>query len=370
MDYNKLFKTTAVAARSLALLGEDTINKVLLLLSERIVVREKEILAANAEDLERMSCDDPKYDRLKLTSQRIQGIASDMVNVAALPSPLGRVLETTVRPNGLKLQKVSVPFGVIGVIFEARPNVTLDVFSLCLKSGNACILKGGHDAESTNLAVMKIIHEVLEELGVNPHIVELLPSTREAAAELLHANDFVDLVIPRGSSALIRYVRQEATVPVIETGAGVCHTYFDRYGDVVKGAAIIHNAKTRRVSVCNALDCLLVHKEVAHCLPDLCAPLSAEHVIFYADERAMAVLSDSYPKDLLNPATSESYGTEFLDYKMAVRVVDSVDEALDHIYTYSSKHSECIVTEDASIARMFTQSVDAACVYVLSLIHI
>lgn len=364
MDYNKLFKTTAVAARSLALLGEDAINKVLLLLSERIVVREKEILASNAEDLERMSCDDPKYDRLKLTSQRIQGIASDMVNVAALPSPLGRVLETTVRPNGLKLQKVSVPFGVIGVIFEARPNVTLDVFSLCLKSGNACILKGGHDAESTNLAVMKIIHEVLEELGVNPHIVELLPSTREAAAELLHANDFVDLVIPRGSSALIRYVRQEATVPVIETGAGVCHTYFDRYGDVVKGAAIIHNAKTRRVSVCNALDCLLVHKEVAHHLTDLCAPLSAEHVIVYADERAMAVLSDSYPKDLLKPATSESYGTEFLDYKMAVRVVDSVDEALDHIYTYSSKHSECIVTEDASVARMFTQSVDAACVYV------
>lgn len=364
MDYNKLFKTTAVAARSLALLGEDTINKVLLLLSERIVVREKEMLAANAEDLERMSCDDPKYDRLKLTSQRIQGIASDMVNVAALPSPLGRVLETTVRPNGLKLQKVSVPFGVIGVIFEARPNVTLDVFSLCLKSGNACILKGGHDAESTNLAVMKIIHEVLEELGVNLHIVELLPSTREAAAELLHANDFVDLVIPRGSSALIRYVRQEATVPVIETGAGVCHTYFDRYGDVVKGAAIIHNAKTRRVSVCNALDCLLVHKEVAHHLTDLCTPLSAEHVIVYADERAMAVLSDSYPKDLLKPATSESYGTEFLDYKMAVRVVDSVDEALDHIYTYSSKHSECIVTEDASVARMFTQSVDAACVYV------
>lgn len=364
MDYNKLFKTTAVAARSLALLGEDTINKVLLLLSERIVVREKEILAANAEDLERMSCEDPKYDRLKLTSQRIQGIASDMVNVAALPSPLGRVLETTVRPNGLKLQKVSVPFGVIGVIFEARPNVTLDVFSLCLKSGNACILKGGHDAESTNLAVMKIIHEVLEELGVNPHIVELLPSTRDAATELLHANDFVDLVIPRGSSALIRYVRQEATVPVIETGAGVCHTYFDRYGDVVKGAAIIHNAKTRRVSVCNALDCLLVHKEVAHRLSDLCAPLSVEHVIVYADERAMAVLSDSYPKDLLKPATSESYGTEFLDYKMAVRVVDSVDEALDHIYTYSSKHSECIVTEDASVARMFTQSVDAACVYV------
>jgi len=364
MDYNKLFKTTAVAARSLALLDEETINKVLLLLSERIVVREKEILAANAEDLERMSCDDPKYDRLKLTSQRIQGIASDMVNVAALPSPLGRVLETTVRPNGLKLQKVSVPFGVIGVIFEARPNVTLDVFSLCLKSGNACILKGGHDAESTNLAVMKIIHEVLEELGVNSHIVELLPSTREAAAELLHANDFVDLVIPRGSSALIRYVRQEATVPVIETGAGVCHTYFDRYGDVVKGAAIIHNAKTRRVSVCNALDCLLVHKEVAHHLTDLCTPLSAEHVIVYADERAMAVLSDSYPKDLLKPATSESYGTEFLDYKMAVRVVDSVDEALDHIYTYSSKHSECIVTEDASVARMFTQSVDAACVYV------
>lgn len=239
------------------------------------------------EDLGRMDVANPKYDRLKLTKERLETIAADMRNVAALPSPLGRILEESVRPNGLHLKKISVPFGVIGIIYEARPNVSFDVFSLCFKSGNACVLKGGSDADCSNRAIVKVIHEVLERFGVDTHIVELLPAGREATTELLHAEGLVDLIIPRGSSGLIEYVRREATVPVIETGAGVCHTYFDASGDIVKGTAIINNAKTRRVSVCNALDCLLIHASRLSDLPALCAPLQNSHVIIYADELVM-----------------------------------------------------------------------------------
>ena len=259
---------------------------------------------------------------------------------------------------------MSVPFGVIGMIYEARPNVSFDVFALCLKSGNAAILKGGSDADASNRAIVELIHEVLEESGVDPHVVELLPSSREATAALLHAEGWVDLIIPRGSSNLIRYVREEATVPVIETGAGVCHTYFDWAGDLVKGTAIVHNAKTRRVSVCNALDCLLIHRGRLADLPALCAPLQESRVILYADEAAYEALSGQYPVELLRPATPESYGTEFLDHKMAIRTVENVKEAVSHIYTYGSGHSECIVTEDAETANFFTKAVDAACVYV------
>lgn len=305
----------------------------------------------------------PKYDRLKLTEERLEGIASDMRNVAALPSPLGRILEETVRPNGLHLKKVSVPFGVIGIIYEARPNVSFDVFSLCLKSGNACVLKGGSDADCSNRAIVKVIHEVLSQLGVDTHVVELLPASREATAELLHAEGLVDLIIPRGSSNLINYVRREATIPVIETGAGVCHTYFDASGDIVKGAAIVNNAKTRRVSVCNALDCLLVHASRLADLPALCAPLQDSKVTIYADEAAYQALEGHYPSELLCRATADSYGTEFLDYKMAIRTVADIEEAVSHIYTYGSKHSECIVTEDKKAAGYFCAMVDAACVY-------
>lgn len=363
MNINEVLHDVCQASRRLALLDEEQINKVLLAVADAAVKHSREILEANREDLQRMDPANPKYDRLKLTEERLEGIASDMRNVAALPSPLGRILEETVRPNGLHLKKVSVPFGVIGIIYEARPNVSFDVFSLCLKSGNACVLKGGSDADCSNRAIVKVIHEVLVQLGIDTHVVELLPASREATAELLRAEGLVDLIIPRGSSNLINYVRREATIPVIETGAGVCHTYFDASGDVVKGAAIVNNAKTRRVSVCNALDCLLVHASRLADLPALCAPLQDSKVTIYADEAAYKALDGHYPSELLCHATADSYGTEFLDYKMAVRTVADIDEAVSHIYTYGSKHSECIVAENEKAAGYFSAMVDAACVY-------
>ena len=362
-NLNETFAAVQVASRELALLNDDIINQILNAVADAAIAETPFILAENEKDLARMDKNDPKYDRLKLTEERLKGIAADTRNVATLPSPLGKVLKESVRPNGMRLTKVSVPFGVIGIIYEARPNVSFDVFSLCLKSGNACILKGGSDADCSNRAIVKVIHEVLERFGVDTHIVELLPAGREATTELLHAEGLVDLIIPRGSSGLIEYVRREATVPVIETGAGVCHTYFDASGDIVKGTAIINNAKTRRVSVCNALDCLLVHASRLSDLPALCAPLQNSHVIIYADELAYEALCGNYPAELLCRATPESFGKEFLDYKMAVRTVADIDEALSHIYTYSSKHSECIVAEDQQAASYFACMVDAACVY-------
>ena len=261
------------------------------------------------------------------------------------------------------IRKVTVPFGVIGVIYEARPNVTFDVFSLCFKSGNACVLKGGSDADSSNRALVAIIHDVLAGQGIDPAVCTLLPPDREATTELLNAVGLVDLIIPRGSSSLINFVRDHARVPVIETGAGICHTYFDKDGDKEKGREIVNNAKTRRVSVCNALDCLIVHRDRLGDLPYLCGKLSGNHVVIYADEPAFAALSGHYPAALLQPAAADSFGTEFLDYKMAVRTVSSLDEALQHIARYSSKHSESIVSESTEAIRRFQQMVDAACVY-------
>ena len=364
MKLNETFLAVKLASRKLALMEEKLINEVLNAVADAAIRDKDIILAANSADLQLMNPSDPKFDRLKLTVSRIEDIASDMRNVALLPSPLGKVLYEDVRPNGLKLRKISVPFGVIGVIYEARPNVSFDVFSLCMKSGSACILKGGSDAYNSNKAIVETIHGVLDKFGIDRNIVQLLPADREATTELLHANDYVDLIIPRGSSGLINYVRKESTVPVIETGAGICHTYFDLAGDAVMGAKIINNAKTRRVSVCNALDCLLVHADRLSDLPELCAPLADSKVIVYADEPAFQSLRGAYPEELLKPATPESFGTEFLDYKMAVKTVNSVEEAVNHIFKYSSKHSECIVTEDRKAAEYFRRAVDAACVYV------
>ena len=363
MNLNETFQAVRLASRKLALTDEQTVNNILLAVADEALLRTDEILEANLADLERMDPSNPKYDRLKLTKERLAGIAQDMRNVASLPSPLGRVLDDRVRPNGLHLRKISVPFGVIGIIYEARPNVSFDVFSLCLKSGSACILKGGSDADSSNRVIVRIIHDVLDRFGMNPHVVELLPADREATTALLHAEGYVDLVIPRGSSGLINYVRKEATIPVIETGAGICHTYFDASGDLDKGKAIVNNAKTRRVSVCNALDCLLIHASRLSDLAALCAPLASSRVILYADEAAYQALEGHYPSELLAPATAESFGTEFLDYKMAVKTVANLEEAITHIYRYSSKHSECIVTEDEAAATYFCRAVDAACVY-------
>lgn len=358
------WKAVRLASRTLALLEEKQINAILMAVAEAIPHYMNRILEANETDLSRMNPDNPKYDRLRLTEQRLLDIASDIRNVAALPSPLNQVLEESVRPNGLRLKKVSVPFGVIGIIYEARPNVTFDVFSLCLKSGSACVLKGGSDAAESNRAIVDLLHKVLADLGADTRLVTLLPPGREAAEELLHANGWVDLIIPRGSSGLIDYVRQNATVPVIETGAGVCHTYFDASGNLEKGIRIVNNAKTRRVSVCNALDCLLVHESRINDLAQLCAPLQESKVTIYADEAAYGALCGHYPASLLVQALPEVYGTEFLDYKMAIKTVRNIEEAVSHIYTYGSGHSECIVTEDKQASDLFCRQVDAACVYV------
>ena len=362
-NLNETFAAVQVASRELALLNDDVINQILNAVADAAIAETPFILSENEKDLARMDKNDPKYDRLKLTEERLKGIAADTRNVATLPSPLGKVLKESVRPNGMKLTKVSVPFGVIGIIYEARPNVSFDVFSLCLKSGNACILKGGSDADCSNRAIISVIHKVLKKFKINPHIVELLPADREATAALLNAVGYVDLIIPRGSSSLIDFVRENARIPVIETGAGICHTYFDEFGDTNKGADIIHNAKTRRVSVCNALDCTIIHEKRLADLPLICEKLKDSRVIIYADPQAYQALEGRYPAELLEHAKAESFGTEFLDYKMAVKTVKSFEDALGHIQENSSKHSECIVTENGERAALFTRIVDAACVY-------
>ena len=359
----EIFQSAKDASIDLALLDNDTINQILLAVADKAIAETESILEANAKDLSRMDKNNPMYDRLKLTKERIEGIAGDTRNVAKLPSPLGKVLKHTTLPNGLDLKRISVPFGVIGIVYEARPNVTFDVFALCLKAGSACILKGGKDADDSNRAIVCIIKSVLKDFGVNENAITLLPATHEATGALLHANGYVDLVIPRGSKRLIDFVRQEASVPVIETGAGVCHAYFDKDANTEKGARIINNAKTRRVSVCNALDCTLIHEERLADLPTICAPLKNSNVLIYADEASSAALTGSYPAELLKPACEESFGTEFQSYTMTLKTVTSTDEAIRHIRRFGSGHSECIITENRTTADKFLAQVDAACVY-------
>ena len=326
----------------MATISDEKRNEILLAVADAIISNKDRILKANADDLAKMDPKNPLYDRLQLTDKRLDDIASDMRNVSRLPSPFGRVLKESTLPNGLRLKRVSVPFGVIGMIYEARPNVTFDVFSLCFKSGNACVLKGGKDADCSNREEVALIHEVLSNYGVPTDIVALLPATHEATAEMLNAVGYIDVCIPRGGRRLIDFVRDNAKVPVIETGAGVVSAYFDEFGDIEKGRRIIDNAKTRRVSVCNALDCLIIHRSRLADLDQLIEPVLKKGVKTYYGE----------------------YGTEFMDYKMSIKVVDSIDEALDHIATYDSGHSECIITENEANARKFQQMVDAACVYV------
>lgn len=360
---NKMLEEAREASRQLALTTDKQRSEILIAVADAALKQSSDILVENAKDLARMDASDPKYDRLMLTEERLKSIAGEMKSVAALPSPLGRVLRETVRPNGMKLTKISVPFGVIGVIYEARPNVTFDVFSLCFKSGSACIMKGSTDAYNSNKAIAGIIHSVLKQWGINPAVATLFPPDREATNLLLHAVDYVDLIIPRGSGSLIHSVRETATIPVIETGAGICHTYFDEFGDKEKGSAIINNAKTRRVSVCNALDCAIVHRKRLSDLPYLCRELIKSNVIIYADPQAYKALEKDYPSGLLKPATPESFGTEFLSYAMAIKTVENLAGAIGHITEYSSRHSECIITENKENALLFTQMVDAACVY-------
>lgn len=363
MKIQPQLEKTLRASKSLNLLESDQIKNILTDLADTAVARIPDILAANRKDLTRMDTADPRYDRLKLTEERLEGIARDIQNVAGLENPVGRVLAEMDRPNGLKIRKVTVPFGVIGIIYEARPNVTFDVFSLCLKSGNACVLKGGSDAIDSNTAIIEIIHEVLERHGVSPDVVTLLPAGREETQEMMHAHGYIDLIIPRGSQGLIDFVRKNSSIPVIETGAGICHTYFDKAGDAVKGAEIVYNAKTRRPSVCNALDCLVIHRDRLADLPLLTEKLAGDEVTIYADLDSFNQLKNSYPSHLLHPATEESFGTEFLSLKMSVKTVDGMDQALDQIARYSSRHSEAIVSEDPEAIRKFQLLVDAAAVY-------
>ena len=343
MQLEETFKRVKRASKTLALLTDAQRNEILLAVADAIVNNKERILKANAEDLAKLDKTNPLYDRLQLTEKRLDDIAGDMRNVATLPSPLGHVTKQKTLANGLRLCRVSVPFGVIGMIYEARPNVTYDVFSLCFKSGNACVLKGGRDAVASNEEGVALIHEVLEKFGVNPDVVTLLPATHEATGEMLNAVGYVDLCIPRGGRKLIDFVRDTARIPVIETGAGVVHIYFDKDGDIDKGRAIVNNAKTRRVSVCNALDTLLIHKDREADLAALLAPMEGKVEFFFNDERY--------------------YDTEFMDYKMNVVTVGSLDEALAHIDQHGSGHSEAIITENVEAARKFQAHIDAACVY-------
>lgn len=359
----EIFQRVKAASKQLALITDAQRNEILTAVADAISLHEKDLLEANAKDLARMERCNPLYDRLQLNEERLQGIASDMKHVAALPSPLGHVLKHRVLDNGLDLKRVSVPFGVIGMIYEARPNVSFDVFSLCFKSGNACVLKGGKDADNSNRAIVDLIHNVLKQHGVTPDVVELLPATHEATGEMLNAVGYIDLCIPRGGKKLIEFVRNTAKVPVIETGAGVVNTYFDKAGNTEMGARIINNAKTRRVSVCNALDCLIIHRDRLADLPQLCQPLANSHVRIYADADALKALDKQYPSDLLNQADDNTFGTEFMDYAMAIRTVADETQAIAHIAQYGSGHSECIITEDEQAARQFQAEVDAACVY-------
>ena len=361
---NSNWKEASVnASRTLNLINDETINQVLLALADQAIAETEQILAENAKDLAAMDKSNPMYDRLLLSKERIAGIAADIRNVATLPSPLGKQLMETERPNGMQISKITVPFGVVGIIYEARPNVSFDVFSLCLKSGNACVLKGGTDAHNSNSAIVKVIQSVLEKFGLDKNIVTLLPAGREATAELMNAVGFVDVIIPRGGKGLIDFVRDNSRIPVIETGAGICHTYFDEFGDLEKGKSIIFNAKTRRVSVCNALDCLVINEKRLTDLPALCQKLAEKDVIIYADEKAYNILNGNYPVHLLQKAIEESFGIEFLDYKMSVKTVDCIESAVNHISKYSSKHSECIVSENQAQINLFEKTVDAACVY-------
>lgn len=361
METNELFAAVRDASKTLVGLDDAKVREVLLAVADEAEKQTDYILSENQKDLGKMDKSNPMYDRLMLTKERIAGIASDIRNVAGLPSPLGKVLKDIERPNGLKLKRISVPFGVIGVIYEARPNVSFDVFSICFKSGNACVLKGGSDAHCSNTAIVNVIHSVLRRMNVNENVVALLPAGRESTGELLNAIGYVDMIIPRGSSGLINFVREHAKIPVIETGAGVCHIYFDESGDLKIGQDAVFNGKTRRVSVCNSLDCLIINEKRLQDLPAICERMAEKNVIIYADQPSYDALKGKYP--YLEPATADSYGTEFLDYKMSIKTVKNLDEALEHIAKYSSKHSEAIISKDEASIEKFDRMVDAACVY-------
>ena len=364
MELKETFQKVKKASKTLGLLTDEQRNEILQAVADAIIAETPALLKANAEDLAKMDKANPLYDRLQLTEQRLQDIAADMRHVSTLPSPLGRILKDKTLDNGLHLQRVAVPFGVIGMIYESRPNVTYDVFSLCFKSGNACVLKGSKDANASNIAGVELIHRVLKTFGINPDVVTLLPATHEATGEMLNAVGYIDLCIPRGGKRLINFVRDTAKVPVIETGAGVVHCYFDKDGDVEMGKRIITNAKCRRCSVCNTLDTLLIHEQRLSDLPKLCEDLAKREVKIHADAKAYEALKGNYPDTLLYKAEEGIWFTEWMSMQLAIKTMASEDEALEHIATYGSGHSESIVSNDEAAQKKFEALVDAACVYV------
>ncbi len=351
------------ATRDLCDLSEEKIDAVLSDVADAIEKNTEKILEANKQDLARKHADDPTYDRLLLTPDRLRAMASDIRTVAQLSSPIGNVLEERTIADDLQLQKISVPLGVIGIIYEARPNVTCDVFVLCFKSRNVCVLKGGSDAQASNEALVNIIHSVLAQHHISTDVVTLLANDKKLVGNILQAVGFIDVVIPRGSQQLINFVRDNARVPVIETGAGIVHTYVDETADVATASQIIYNAKTRRPSVCNALDTLLIHEKQLLNLGQLVAPLIDKSVEICADDESYAILKNVYPKELLARATKDSFGTEFLSLKMSIKTVINLEEALEHIQSYSSRHSEAIISQDEKHITEFLRRVDAAAVY-------
>jgi len=363
MKYQNLFENVKVAGQEMSKVSCEVVYDLLTELADEIIRQIPFLIAENSRDLALMDPADPKYDRLLLNESRLEAISADMLKVASLPSPLGKVTEERFMPNGLFISKITVPFGVVGVVYEARPNVTFDVFSLCIKSGNACILKGGSDARYSNEAAVSIIKKVLKSFSLSPSTCELMPSDRESTHEMLNARGYIDVIIPRGSKQLIDYVAENSRMPVIETGAGIVHTYLDETADIMQATAVISNAKTRRVSVCNALDCLIVNSQQLNNLSGILMPLSEKNVVIYADEPSYAALNGKYPGNLLETATDESFGTEFLSYKMAVKTVNNLNEALEHIRMFSSKHSEAILSTDKASIDRFINEVDAAAVY-------
>ena len=373
MELKETFQKVKAASKTLGLLTDEQRNEVLQAVADAIIAETPALLKANAEDLAKMDKTNPLYDRLQLTEQRLHDIAADMRHVSTLPSPLGSILKEKTLDNGLHLQRVAVPFGVIGMIYEARPNVTFDVFSLCFKSGNACVLKGGKDANCSNTASIELIHRVLIKYGIDPAVATLLPATHEATGEMLNAVGYIDLCIPRGGKKLIQFVRDTAKVPVIETGAGVVHCYFDKDGDVEMGKAIITNAKCRRCSVCNTLDTLIIHEQRLNDLPTLCEDLAKREVKIHADAQAYEALKGNYPDTLLDIVSDETpcpnadgnvWNTEWLSMQMGIKTVTSEDEAMEHIATYGSGHSESIVSDNEAAQKKFQMMVDATCVYV------
>ena len=349
------------ASRKLAGLPDGKVNEALVCLSSEILLSKDQILAENKKDLENMSAKDARYDRLKLTEERLEGISKDIRNIALLDSPLGKILERRTLKNGLELSKVSVPLGVIGIIYEARPNVTLDVFALCIKSGNACVLKGGADAKNSNKTIVSLIHEILDKNNIDKNIVCLLPPERTFADEMLKKGaPYIDVIIPRGSANLIAHVRENSKIPVIETGAGVVHAYFDEHGNLEKAKKIILNAKTRRPSVCNSLDTLIIHKSRLLDLAELIAPLLKHDVEIFADDASYSSLPDS---KLIRKACPEDFGKEFLSLKMSIKTVSSIDEAIEHITKYSSKHTEAIISENKKSCEYFVHHTDSAVIF-------